>query len=350
MGRDYFEILGVSRDATKEEIRQAYRRLALKYHPDRNPGDRTAEEKFKEVAQAYAVLSDDEKRAIYERYGEAGLKGNGDNPFADMDDIFSQFSDIFGDFFGFGRPRGRRARRGADHVVRVEITLAEAARGVKKTLHYRTQEVCPHCLGKGTAAGYTPEVCPHCRGTGQIRQSQGFFTIAQTCPVCGGVGRVIRRKCEQCGGSGRVEVNREIDVEIPAGISTGDALRVPFKGHEDQVGAQAGDLYVEVRVQDDPRFQRQGADLFTRVDIPVPLAVLGGKATVSTLYGDQQIKIPPGTQPGTLITIKHHGMPTVNRHGKGDLHCTINVVIPQKVSRKERKLYQELLKISQGDD
>ena len=350
MGRDYFQILGVSRNATKDEIRQAYRKLALKYHPDRNPGDKNAEEMFKEVAQAYAVLSDDEKRAVYERYGEAGLKanGNGGPEFTDMEDLFSQFSDIFGDFFGFGH--ARRNRRGADQVIQVEITLAEAATGVNRTLRYRTQEDCPHCMGQGTAPGSSPERCPRCGGTGQIRQTHGFFTIAQTCPLCGGVGRIIRNKCEHCNGTGRVEVTREINVDIPAGVSTGDALRVPFHGHNGRAGAQAGDLYVEVHVKDDPRFERQGPDLFTRVNVPVPLAVLGGRLKVETLDGQQEIKVPPGTQPGTIIKLKHQGMPIVGRRSRGDLYCTINVVVPQKLSRKEKKLYQELLKFAQDSE
>ncbi len=344
MGRDYFEILGVSRTASKEEIRQAYRKLALKYHPDRNPGNKEAEERFKEAAEAYSVLSDDEKRAIYERYGEAGLRGGSNqDPFAGMDDIFSQFSDIFGDFFGFGR--SRRSRRGPDQVVRVRITLAEAASGVKKKLKYRTQETCPHCMGRGTAPGHEPETCPRCGGSGQVRQSHGFFTIAQTCPVCGGTGRVIRAKCKHCNGSGTVEVKREIDVEIPAGVNSGDALRVPFHGHEGRSSTQAGDLYVEVRVEPDPRFERQGENLFTRIDIPIPVAVLGGKVTVSTLYGDKELTIKPGTQPGTMLTLKGYGMPIIGRRHKGDLLCTINVKIPTKLSRKEKKLYQELLKI-----
>jgi len=348
MGRDYFDILGVSRNVTKEELRQAYRKMALKHHPDRNPGDQAAETRFKEVAEAYAVLSDDEKREIYERYGEAGLKGRGNgDPFGGMDDIFSQFGDVFGDFFGFGgrSSRGGRARRGEDQVVRVRITLAEAAQGINKKLKFRIKETCPHCMGRGTAPGYAPETCSRCGGTGQVRQTHGFFTIAQTCPVCGGAGRVIRERCEYCNGAGTAEVKRELDVDIPAGVSSGDALKVPFQGHEGSNGVQAGDLYVKVEVQPDPRFERQGADLIMRIDLSVPQAVLGGNVMISTLYGEKNINIKPGIQPGDVLTLKGYGMPVIGHRGKGNLYCTINVNVPKKLSRKEKKLYQQLLEI-----
>lgn len=342
MGRDYFEILGVTRDASKEELRQAYRKMALKHHPDHNPDDKVAEERFKDVAQAYSVLSDAEKRAIYERYGEAGLKGRGNgDPFVGMDDVFSQFGDIFGDFFGFGS-RGR-ARRGEDHVVQVRITMAEAAKGIRKTLRFKTKETCPHCLGKGTAPDYTPEACSRCGGTGQVRQTNGFFTIAQTCPACGGAGRVIRERCKYCKGTGTADVKRTLEVDIPAGVSSGDALRVPFQGHDGSNGIQAGDLYVKVLIEPDPRFERQGPDLVTRIDLFVPEAVLGGKVLIPTLYGEKEIQIRAGVQPGDVISLKGYGMPVIGRHAKGNLYCTINVKIPHKLSRKEKKLYQELL-------
>jgi len=200
-------------------------------------------------------------------------------------------------------------------------------------------------MGKGTAPGYTPETCTRCGGTGQVRQSHGFFTIAQTCTVCGGTGKVIREKCKKCKGSGTIEVKKELEVDIPAGIDSGNALKVPFHGHEGSNGIRAGDLYVKVFVEQDPRFDRQGPDLITHIDLPVPMAVLGGKVTVPTLYEEKEIDLKPGTQPGAVITLKGYGMPVIGRRGKGNLYCTINVKIPKKISRKAKKLYQELLNL-----
>ena len=344
MGKDYFKILGISRGASQDEIKQAYRRLALKYHPDRNPGDKEAEQRFKEIAEAYSVLSDPEKRRMYEMYGSVESPGGFSN---NVDDIFSEFEDLFGEFFGFrtSRRRGRTQKKGRDHRVEVVITLKEAAEGVKKKIKYAPVRVCPDCKGQGTAPGYQPEVCPNCHGTGQVRQKHGFFIISQMCPVCGGTGRVIRNKCKTCKGTGFIRENKEIEVNIPPGIENGYFLRVPGAGDESMPGYPPGDLIVEVYVKEHPEFKRDGINLYTTLDISVPGAVLGGKVTVETLYGPKEIKIPAGVQNGDIIKVKNAGMPIYGGGKRGDLYCNINVRIPKKLSRKEKKLYEELLKI-----
>lgn len=345
-GRDYYAILGVARGADKDAIKKAYRRLAVQYHPDRNPGDHEAEEKFKEVAQAYDVLSDDEKRGIYDRFGEDGLKGRGYDFRAD--DIFSHFMDMFGSAFGdmFGGGGGRssrRSRRGQDHEVAVSLTLREAATGVERELTLRHPERCGTCQGQGNAPGTVPETCRVCHGQGQVAHRQGLFTIATACPKCHGSGHVIATPCQDCHGRGTVTATRKVSVKIPPGVDSGNTLRVSGAGGNGDAGEAAGDLYVRLDVHEDPVLKREGDDLLIE-DVPlrVPDAVLGTQIEVEGLFGPVKVVIPAGTPSGQTLQVRGEGMPRLNRRDRGDLWVRVEVVIPKKPSRKERKLYEEL--------
>lgn len=345
--RDYYSILGVKRDADATEVKKAYRKLAIQYHPDRNPDNPEAEEKFKELAEAYDVLSDPAKRQVYDQYGAAGLKGRGHD--VHPDDIFSSFMDMFGGAFGggFGDVFGGRSRggpsKGRDQQTGQTITLEEAATGVEKELHLHKEEACDSCGGSGARAGTTPETCRTCGGRGRIAHSQGLFSITATCSACGGTGRVIREKCEKCHGSGRVMADKTYKIKIPAGIDSGNSIRVSGAGAPGSMGAGAGDLYVVVDVQDHEKFRREGDDLVLEMEVDVPDAVLGTKVTIKDILGDDlQISIPAGAQPNELVQIHGKGMPRLQARGRGDLWIQVKVVIPMSISRAQKKLYEEL--------
>ncbi len=343
--KDYYEILGVPRNATLEEIKQAYRRLARQYHPDVNKSP-DAEEKFKEINEAYAVLSDEEKRRIYDMYGHAGLEGRGFRPEpADFTDLFA---DLFEDLFGFGpRVRTRRApRRGADLQTEVTLTFEEAARGAEKDIEVMRNEPCPRCRGSGAEPGTGPTRCPTCGGLGEVRRvSQSFlgsFVQVTTCPTCQGMGEVISSPCRECGGEGRVLTHRRIAVRIPAGVDDGMQIRLPGEGEPGENGGPPGNLYVQVKVQPHPYFHRRGDDLIVQVAINVAQAALGDRIRVPTLEGEETVEIPPGTQPGHVIRLRGRGIPHLRRNGRGDLLVVVQVEIPTRLTAEQRKLFQEL--------
>jgi molecular chaperone DnaJ len=348
---DYYDLLGVQRDATSDEIRRAYRQAALKYHPDRNPGDKAAEDRFKEATEAYSVLSDDEKRSVYDRYGHAGLSGRGgfDVRGAPMADILSHFQDVFADFFGGfggfgGSGRQRRApERGQDIRVAASITLKEAFTGVKKELVVRGSVPCETCGGSGGKPGTKPVRCGQCGGSGQVTSHRGFIMFSTTCPACGGMGQRVEEPCGACSGQGAVLRERKVLVSFPAGIDTGQRLRVTGQGIAGPPGAPPGDLYVDTEVEPDERYSREGNDLLVRESVSFATAALGGAIEVELPDGSTiSTKIKPGTQPGTLITVHGRGVPRLDRQGRGDVHIMVNVQVPVRVSKHARKLLEEL--------
>ncbi len=348
--RDYYEVLGVGRNATDQEIKSAYRKLALKYHPDRNPGNKDAEEKFKEAAEAYSVLADADKRAAYDRFGHAGVSGAGAAGFDPSifqgfgDDIFGGLRDIFGDIFGMGAGRRGGPQRGADLRYDLEIQFEESARGLETTIQIPRQETCETCRGSGAAPGSGPSICPHCAGRGQIRYQQGFFTVAQTCRQCGGSGRIITRPCPDCRGAGQVARERKLSVRIPPGIASGQRLRLYGEGEAGAAGGPPGDLYVVVHVQDHPVFRREGDDLVCRVPVTFPILALGGTIEIPTLDGTEPFEVPAGTQSGHVFRVRGKGMPSVNGRGRGDLLVAVQVVTPKKLTREQRTLLEQLAK------
>jgi molecular chaperone DnaJ len=350
--RDYYEVLGVAKTANDAEIKSAYRKLAMKHHPDRNPGDKAAEEKFKEAAEAYAVLCDAEKRSLYDRFGHKGVSsaagaGAGFDP--SVFNEFGDFADILGNMFGFGDLFGggrRRAgpQRGADLRYDLEISFEEAARGTETAIQIPRQETCETCHGSGAAPGSEPTVCAMCRGQGQIRRQQGFFTVATTCPQCRGAGRVVSKPCLTCHGAGRVSRERKITVKIPAGIATGQQLRLQNEGEGGTAGGPSGHLYVVIHVQEHEFFRRDGVNLFCEVPVNFTTLALGGEIQVPTLDGAESVKVPEGTQTGTTLRIKGKGMPDVNGRGRGDLFATVQVQTPKKLSKDQRHLLEQLAK------
>ncbi|MCL4846477.1 MAG: molecular chaperone DnaJ [Acidobacteria bacterium] len=355
--RDYYEVLGVARDASEQDIKSAYRKLALKYHPDRNPGDHQAEERFKEAAEAYAVLADSERRAVYDRFGHAGLNaqgpgaGQGFDPtiFADFGDILGGLGDIFGfgDMFG-GRRRGG-AQRGADLRYDLEIAFDEAARGSETTIQIPREETCETCTGSGAAPGSSPETCRQCGGHGQVRYQQGFFTVARTCGVCRGTGRVIGKPCATCRGAGRTTRERKLTVRIPPGIATGQRLRLYGEGEHGIAGGPPGDLYVVVHVQEHPLFRRDGDDLYCDVTATYPTLALGGQVKVPTLDAEETVDVPEGTAVGSTFRLRGKGLPNVSGRGQGDLFVTLRVGVPKKLTKEQRRLLQDLAR-TLGDE
>ena len=346
--RDYYEILGVSRTATEVEIKSAYRKLALKYHPDRNPGDHAAEEKFKESAEAYSVLADSDKRHLYDRYGHAGLGGaatGGFDPsvFTGFEDILGGLGDIFGfgDVFGGGRRRGG-VQRGADLRYDLEISFDEAAKGTETTVQIPRLESCEACSGSGAAPGSKATTCPQCHGRGQLRYQQGFFTVARTCGQCRGTGSVIAKPCATCKGAGRVQKERKLTVRVPAGIATGQRLRLTGEGEAGGPGGPPGDLYVVIHVQEHPFFQRDGNDLYCEVPLNFSTIALGGEIRIPTLEGDEPFKVPEGTESGQSFRLRGRGMPDVSGRGRGDLFVTVKVITPKKLTREQKKLLEQL--------
>lgn len=354
--RDYYEVLGVAKDASEADIKKAYRTLAKKYHPDANPGNKEAEEKFKEASEAFAVLGDTEKRAKYDQYGHAAfdpsMGGQGFDGF-DMNDIFSQFSDIFGGGFGgFGDLFGGGARqssqrkggpqRGRDLETEVTISFLEAAFGCKKTITMTVYDACPSCGGSGAKAGTKPETCPKCGGQGRVRvQQQSMFGVIQSvraCPDCGGVGTVIRERCAQCGGNGRVRTTKTYDIEIPAGIDDGQRVRLAGKGEPGLLGGPAGNLYVDINVKPDPKFSRQDTDVFSAVTISFAQAALGDEIEVDTIDGKVQYPIAPGTQNGTRFRLRGKGIVQLqSKNLRGDHYVTVNVAVPKKMNEAQKK-------------
>jgi molecular chaperone DnaJ len=342
--QDYYEVLGCRRDASDQELKQAYRRLAIKYHPDKNPGDTEAEERFKEIAEAYQVLSQPEMRARYDRYGHAGLAGAGAG--AGFGAGFPGFDDILSDLFGFGDMFGGRSRRGgprrgSDLRYDVQITLEEAAQGLKTKIKIPRLEQCEICNGSGAAQGTTPARCQTCGGSGQVRYQQGFFSVSRTCSACRGSGKIIRDACKSCRGAGRVEHERSMDIKIPAGVDTGSKLRIAGEGEGGESGGSPGDLYVVIHVKEHKVFERREANLYCTKSISFSRATLGGQTTVRTLDGEQTLNIPVGTQTGTMFRLKGHGMPTLGGHGRGDLFVAVNIVTPKNLSREQRRLLEE---------
>jgi len=348
--RDYYEVLGIGREANEQQIKSAYRKLALKHHPDRNPGDKKAEEAFKEAAEAYAIISDPEKRTLYDRYGHAGVSGAAaggfdPNAFAGFEDIFGNLGDLFGfgDMFG-GRRRRGGPQRGSDLRYDLEISFEESYTGTETPIQIPREETCETCTGTGAAPGTSPEVCAQCRGTGQQRFQQGFLTVARPCPTCRGTGRTISKPCQACRGAGRVGRERKITAKIPAGIATGQRLRIYGEGEHGTAGGPAGDLYVVVHVQEHPFFQREGDDLYCEMPIPFPTLALGGEITVPTLAGEEEIKVSAGTQAGTRFKLRGKGMPNVSGRGHGDLYAIAKVAVPKKLTKEQKHLLEELAK------
>ncbi len=331
--RDYYEVLAVARDADGQQIKAAYRKLAVQYHPDRNAGDKSAEEKFKEAAEAYSILSDADKRARYDRFGHQGVGGAGGvDPtiFTDFSDIFGNLGNIFGgDLFGGGRAGGRRPSRGADLRYDLRMEFEEAAFGVTKTLSIPRLERCDECKGTGSAGGSAPKSCSACAGRGQVRYQQGFFTVARTCPQCSGEGVVVTDPCPECQGDGQVERQRDIEVKIPAGVETGSRLRLAGEGEHGRYAGPPGDLYVVLSVKPHARFQREGGDVFSELELTYAQAVLGSTIEAQTLHGSERIDVPAGTQPGHQFRLKGKGIQRLDRGGKGDHVARVRLQVPR---------------------
>jgi molecular chaperone DnaJ len=346
MPRDPYEVLGVERDADEQQVKKAFRRLARELHPDVNAHDPDAEEKFKEAAEAYEILSDDERRATYDRYGHDGLRSGG---YAPNFDGFGSIGDLFDAFFGgggagFGGRSGPMA--GGDVAVAVEIDLLEAAHGATVEVAYEAIDGCEHCHGNGAEPGTPIKTCERCGGAGQLQAATrtpfGQMVRTVACDVCHGDGRIAERPCRECRGRGRRVAKRKLDVEIPAGIANGQRIRLGERGHVGEPGAPAGDLYVLVRVREDKRFVREGDDLITALDVPAPIAALGGSLAVPTLEDSTEVELPAGTQPGEIVTLRGEGMPALGRGRRGNLRVVVNVVIPRRLSDEQRELLEQL--------
>jgi molecular chaperone DnaJ len=350
--RDYYEVLGISKDASDDEIKKAYRKQALANHPDRNPGDKTAEDRFKEAAEAFEVLSDDQKRPIYDQYGHQGLsgRGGGGSQFNDLGDIFEQFGEMFGFGGGGGRSRNpNRARKGGDIQIETSITLLEAARGVTKTVEFERHELCTTCRGSGAKAGSAPEVCLQCGGQGQVIQSQGFFRVQTTCPNCRGAGKVVRDKCVKCRGVGFEAKVVSEEIEIRAGIDNGMSMKVTGGGEPGMNGGPSGDLYCEVKVKSHPLFQRDKMDLRCEVPITFSQAALGTELEIPILEGKHSLTIPAGTQPGDVFRLDGFGMPHPQRRGRGDLLVQVTIDVPRKLNPQQEQLLRELAELEHAN-
>lgn len=354
--RDYYEVLGVVRTATDQDLKSAYRKLAHQHHPDKNQDDPHAEDRFKEAAEAYAVLSDPEQRKRYDRFGHAGVSSAASAAYGAPG--FGGIEDILGDLFGFGdvfgaggRAGSRRsgAQRGADLRYDLEITLEQAAVGMTAQLRIPKLETCETCSGSGAAPGTQPEACRTCEGAGQVRFQQGFFSVSRTCGTCRGSGQVITSPCESCRGAGRVEREKSIEVKIPAGVETGSRLRLQREGESGAYGGPPGDLYVVIHVAEHEQFERQGNNLYASVPVTFAQAALGSEVSVKTLNGDQSLKVPAGTQTGTVFRVRGQGMPVLGGRGRGDLFVAVSVVTPRTLNREQRKLLEQLAKIETPD-
>lgn len=348
--KDYYQILGVGKTASDEELKKNYRKIAMQCHPDRNPGDKEAEEKFKEAAEAYEVLSDRQKREIYDQYGHAGLSNTGFQGFSGFDDVFSNFGDIFEDVFGFGRTRGRgrtrqAARAGADLRYDLKISFLDAAFGLTTTIDLEKLNTCHDCQGTGAAPGTSSSNCPTCHGRGQVIQSSGFFTISSTCPHCHGQGKFITKPCPTCRGTGKEQQRKTVELKIPAGVETGSRLRLRGEGEAGEQGGPCGDLYVFLQVENHDFFVRSEDDIICRVPISFVQASLGGTVTVPTLEESEKIKIPRGTQTGRTFRLKGKGIPHLQGYGRGDQIIEVFVQIPTVLTRKQEELLREFEKL-----
>ena len=357
--RDYYDIMGVSRNASDQDIKSAYRKLALQYHPDRNPGDKEAEEQFKDAAEAYAVLSDTQKRSQYDRFGHAGVAGAAGAPGAGGFDpsVFSDFSDILGDLFGFGDMSGggsrrgsRTANRGADLRYDLELTFEEAAFGKRTRIKVPRHETCSECSGNGSAGGKGPVTCPTCNGYGQVRYQQGFFSITRTCSECQGSGNSIKDPCKQCRGDGRVVAEKTLEIKIPPGVDTGSRLRVSGEGDAGGRGGPSGDLYVLLHVGDHDFFERREDDLFCHIPISFSQAALGTQITVPTLEHEELLKIPAGTQSDSVFRIRNAGVSRADGRGRGDLFVNVNVEVPKRLTKEQRNIISQLADTEAADN
>jgi len=349
--RDYYDVLGVPRNAGLEDIKKAYRKMALKFHPDKNPGDPHAEEKFKEAAEAYGVLSDEEKRAQYDRYGHSGLGGMGGfdpSQFADFGDILGDLFG-FGDFFGASRRRSTRPARGND--LRYDLTLSfdDAVFGKEVSISVPRVVTCTVCSGSGAKPGTSPVTCSGCSGRGQIRYSQGFFAVARTCPQCGGAGKVIKDPCANCGGAGRLREDKKLSVKIPAGVDEGSRLRVPAEGESGYNGGPPGDLYVFISVNEHPKFTRRDYDIHSEQAVSFTQAALGAEIQTETIEGQETLRIPPGTQPNQVFRLRGKGVQFLQGPGRGDHYVHVNVRIPSTLSEEQRRLLEQFASL-QGEN
>ncbi len=347
--RDYYEVLGVAKDADENTIKRAYRKLAMKYHPDRNPDDKAAAENFREVTEAYEVLTDKEKRARYDQYGHAGIDdqmqdfwnragAQDSHAFRDFGDMFG---DVFGEMFGFGGGGGRSGR-GADLRYNLSMTLEEAASGREVELKIPKYETCGTCNGSGARPGTNPVPCSTCGGHGQVQMQQGFFAVRRTCPTCHGAGTRIESPCVECGGAGRVKISKKLKIKVPPGVYDGAQVRVSGEGEAGQQGGPAGDLYVVISLKEHPIFEREGADLYCTMPVTFPQAALGAEVDAPTLNGRVKIKIPPGTEGGRVFRLRGHGVPDVRTGGqKGDLYVRVQIAVPKKMSARQAQLLRE---------
>ncbi|MBF0243689.1 MAG: molecular chaperone DnaJ [Planctomycetes bacterium] len=345
--RDYYEVLGVSRNADKDEIKKAYRKLALKFHPDRNQGDKSSESKFKEAAEAYEVLSDDQKRAQYDRYGHAGVQSSAGRHSSSVEDIFSNFGDIFGggifeEMFGGRSSRGRQGpQQGASLRCQISINFIESYSGCNRKIELNRNDTCSPCSGSGAKPGTNPITCPYCQGSGSITQAQGFFSMRTTCPKCKGEGRMIQTPCSTCGGSGLQNKRASVEVKIPAGIEDGTRLRVAGEGEPGPGGGPRGDLMCYIHVQPHDIFQRDGDNVYCHVPITFSQAALGAEIDIPTLVGKNLMTIPPGTQSGQFFRLRGQGFPNVHGQGVGDQLVEVNIEVPRKLSKKQEELLKE---------
>ncbi len=348
--RDYYEILGVRQDATDDEIKSKYRKLALKYHPDKNPGDKQAEEQFMEAAEAYEVLRDNQKRNIYDQFGHQGLEGSGFSGFGGFEDIFSSFGGIFEDFFGFGSGRQTRSRapRGADLRYDLKLSFMEAAFGTETEIEIGKMEVCPICNGSGTEPGTQPETCGYCHGLGQISQNQGFFTVRTTCPHCRGKGQTIPHPCPNCRGTTQVQVNKTVAVKIPAGVDNGSRLRLTAEGESGAHGGPPGDLYVFIHVEPHEFFSRENTEVICQIPVSFVQAALGDKIEVPTFNGRRSLRIPKGTQPGDLFRFYGEGIPSLRDGRRGDQIIQVAIKTPTHLTKKQEALLREFVKLESG--
>jgi molecular chaperone DnaJ len=351
--RDYYEILGVGREAPLDDIKKAYRKLAMEFHPDRNPGNKEAEEKFKEAAEAYAILSDADKRRNYDQFGHAGVGGSGGGGFQFDPNQFADFQDIFGSFFGggifsdlFGMGGGRRrsgGERGADLQYTLRLSFKDAVFGIEaKELEIPRQETCESCKGSGCASGTSPQTCPQCRGQGQVAMRQGFLQMYVTCPRCEGRGQYIPSPCGTCKGEGRLHRRTKVKFKIPAGIDRGQRLRLEGEGEAGRSNGASGDLYVVFDIENDPIYEREGFDLHRKLEVPWPLLVLGGEYPVETLYGEEKIRLSAGTPADKIVKVQNAGIARLRSTGRGDLYLHLRVAVPQKLSSEQEGLVRSL--------
>ena len=358
--RDYYEVLGVERAATKDDIKKAYRKVAVANHPDRNPGDTAAEERFKEATEAYEILADENKRQAYDQFGFAGVEGMGgggpqdfSNAFRDFEDIFGDFGGIFDQFFGGGRRRGSRrenVQRGSDLRYDLEIPFSDAVFGTKATIEYGKEIGCDRCEGTGAEPGSGSKTCPTCGGAGQVRRSSGFFSIASTCPTCNGDGTIVEKPCTKCGGGGLLKKNQKINVTIPAGVDDGRRIRIPEQGDAGPRGGPPGDLYVMLRVKAHDFFERDGQDVYCVVPITYSQAALGAELKVPTLDDKRvKVKIPSGTQNNKILRLRNEGVPHTGSNRRGDMYIRILVTVPNRLSSRQKAILKELAEID-GDN